>query len=671
MFDSYLEFIPVSTQILIFLTAAWHILLIEKKNVDHLWLFFSLFSSMFTFCYLLMHHFPFMLFTFYTAFISINVFITLFIYSYPRSKLINYPWFFIAGTVTVVLLYVFHAYETYRDVIYFLTAVAFTMMHAVMLFRKKKYLKYENGYLVLIFLSLSSVWSSFFSMVNYITVYYYNTTLLEYIFLLGVPLFFFLFLFLFYKQISTESTFSFFLFMTFFFFALPVSFAMIYMSPMRVLLLPYITTEHFFLAGTVIVFIVYNLVSLLILSVSTLIDNYFNKRHKQLRRIVAEFRSEITRYASYSDIINHLRKTLLNKFKETEKVEVKLFSQQHPAVGHKKEIEYDEELKISPVTQWLKNSSSHHFLLKRMLNISPEIKSWLKEQSQDLVIPFRQKKDIIGLVLISGKSFDKTSSDAIASIVDSAGEAFLRADLFSQVLEKEKQLKEREHFQETGKVISFIAHELRTPLSSVIFNMDVILDSVNKGNEIDVEYLEITHSELSRLNSTIDRMLTYGRDIKLSLSENNFMQFFRELEFIYASEKIPIRFNNGCLNIPYFFDWERVRDVVVNLVNNSIQAIKNSEHEGFVEISVNEKNSTIKLTVSDTGPGIPEDAQESIFEPFFTTKQQGNGLGLAICEKIIRLSGGHIILRETSSNGTVFDIILPVNEPPIPSLSKT
>ncbi len=663
MFDSYLEFIPVSTQILIFLTAAWHILLIEKKNVDNLWLFFSLFSSMFTFCYLLMHHFPFMLFTFYTSFMAFNVFITLFIYSYPRSRLINYPWFFIAGTVTVILLYVFHAYETYRNILYLLTAVAFTLIHTTMLFRKRKYLKYENGHLVLAFLSLTSIWSSFFSIINYITIYYYNITILKYIFLSGIPLFFFLVLFFFYKRISTESTFSFFLFMTFFFFALPVSFAMIYLSPLRALLLPYVTTEHFFLAGAVIVFIVYNLVSLLILSISTRIDNYFNKRQKQLRRVVAGFRSEITRYASYSDIINHLRKTLLNSFKETEKVEIKLFSKQHPAVDHKKNIKYDETLRNSPVTQWLKSSSSHHFLLKRMLNISPELKSWLKEKSRDLVVPFRQKKDIIGLVLICGKSFDKTSSDAIASIVDSAGEAFMRADLFSQVLEKEKQIKEHEHFQETGKIISFIAHELRTPLSSIIFNMDVILDSVNKGNDIDLEYLEITHSELSRLNSTIDRMLTYGRNIKLSLSENNFMQLFRELDFIYASEKIPIRFNNGCLNIPYFFDWERVRDVVVNLVNNSIQAIKNSGEKGLVEISVNEKNSTIKLTVSDTGPGIPEDAQKSIFEPFFTTRQQGNGLGLAICEKIIRLSGGHIVLKETSSKGTVFDIILPVNEP--------
>jgi two-component system, sporulation sensor kinase D len=72
------------------------------------------------------------------------------------------------------------------------------------------------------------------------------------------------------------------------------------------------------------------------------------------------------------------------------------------------------------------------------------------------------------------------------------------------------------------------------------------------------------------------------------------------------------------------------------------------------------KDSWTKISISDTGIGISDNEVEKIFHPFFTSKETGSGLGLAVCNQIISIHGGHIKLRRQIPQGVVFDIYLPV-----------
>ncbi len=110
----------------------------------------------------------------------------------------------------------------------------------------------------------------------------------------------------------------------------------------------------------------------------------------------------------------------------------------------------------------------------------------------------------------------------------------------------------------------------------------------------------------------------------------------------------------------FMFDWDVLKNVFVNLVNNSLQALEKVDRVGRVRVTVAKKRKKLLVEVADNGPGIPPEHKDSIFEPFYTTKKNGNGLGLATCEKIVRLSGGSIILSETSPAGTVFHITFPI-----------
>jgi len=98
--------------------------------------------------------------------------------------------------------------------------------------------------------------------------------------------------------------------------------------------------------------------------------------------------------------------------------------------------------------------------------------------------------------------------------------------------------------------------------------------------------------------------------------------------------------------------------MLINLVNNSIQAL--DETGGKIFVSLNKDEKSITLNVIDTGPGIPDDIKSKIFSPYFTTKSEGTGLGLSIVHQIVEESKGTIKVN-SSDNGSEFVILFPVN----------
>jgi signal transduction histidine kinase len=108
-------------------------------------------------------------------------------------------------------------------------------------------------------------------------------------------------------------------------------------------------------------------------------------------------------------------------------------------------------------------------------------------------------------------------------------------------------------------------------------------------------------------------------------------------------------------------DRDRLHQVFLNLINNSIDAMPNG---GSLEVAtrLDEQSRAVEITVRDTGTGIPEGGIDCVFEPLWTTKVAGGGFGLAIAREIMIQHGGAIGVDRQTTNGTVFWLRLPLAE---------
>jgi signal transduction histidine kinase len=218
-----------------------------------------------------------------------------------------------------------------------------------------------------------------------------------------------------------------------------------------------------------------------------------------------------------------------------------------------------------------------------------------------------------------------------------------------------------------------MSHELRTPLNGIMGMTQILTNSdLSKENR---EFLEYAHQSSTHMLDMVNDLLEISNveagKIKLSPRDFNVRSSLEGVVAHYskrATEKgLKLTFNiedDFPLNLNA--DITRIRQVLINLLNNAIQFTE----QGSIEISVSavaDRHDTVKMyfTIADTGIGIAEDQHEKIFEPFtigedyMTKKYGGAGLGLSISKQIVTLMEGNLWLESSVGNNTVFSFFVP------------
>ncbi|OAA31901.1 hypothetical protein AT15_03495 [Kosmotoga arenicorallina S304] len=222
----------------------------------------------------------------------------------------------------------------------------------------------------------------------------------------------------------------------------------------------------------------------------------------------------------------------------------------------------------------------------------------------------------------------------------------------------EEELKIKEKLSTLGEVSAKIAHEIRNPIS-------VISGFVNRLKKDPTEekvkkYSDIILEEMKRLEKIVSEVLEYSR----SSPESKFKTIFayslcKEVvdEYrTYALEKGIDLTLEGDKKASFFGNKNRIKQVIINLVQNAIEASKKSE---AVRIVIRKEDNNILIEVINKGKVIPSAILKRVFEPFFTTKSYGTGLGLFICKSIVEEHKGHIEAESNFDKGTIFRVILP------------
>ncbi len=224
-----------------------------------------------------------------------------------------------------------------------------------------------------------------------------------------------------------------------------------------------------------------------------------------------------------------------------------------------------------------------------------------------------------------------------------------------------------------SEFLSNMSHELRTPLNSIIGMAELALDRASDSEQ---------RSYLSILKSSGDGLLALINGIlDLSKMEAGMMEIAEEpfdpLNVIEGSvEALATEGHKKGLSVDFYADPRlpplllgdagRLRQVLLNLIGN---AVKYTD-AGSVFCGASVDHETLRILVSDTGVGVPEELKEQIFAPFYqvdqtsTKKRAGTGIGLTITKRLVTMMGGSIGFESTPGKGSAFELILPIRVPP-------
>ncbi|GGH88518.1 signal transduction histidine kinase [Pullulanibacillus pueri] len=223
-------------------------------------------------------------------------------------------------------------------------------------------------------------------------------------------------------------------------------------------------------------------------------------------------------------------------------------------------------------------------------------------------------------------------------------------------LEVSTSIEESKRLSLAGQLAAGIAHEIRNPLTAIKGFLQLIQKDFT-GNTM---YLEVITKEINRIELILSELLGLAKP-----HESKFEKKHLNDTLDHVMTLIQTQANMKGINLikayakplpECLYDENKLKQVFINLLKNAIEAMP----QGGDILTQAESNDThLRILIKDQGVGIPENHIGNIGQPFFTTKEKGTGLGLAVCQQIIREHSGILNIR-SNATGTTIEIVLPI-----------
>jgi len=235
-------------------------------------------------------------------------------------------------------------------------------------------------------------------------------------------------------------------------------------------------------------------------------------------------------------------------------------------------------------------------------------------------------------------------------------------DFFSSLYGFGEEL-EREKSELLEEMATGLAHEIKNPLGSIKGAAQYLQSEVESDESR--KLLNVIVEEADRLNGVVSRFLDYARPYRLNLKRQDINPIIEKAVSIVRannlSERIIIEKDLHPALPPVDVDAEQMIQVIINIAFNAVEAMPDG---GVLTLRTSriesEKGEAVGISIRDTGKGIGKEELPNIFKPFFTTRDRGVGLGLAICQRIVRKHGGSIRVKSIPGQGSIFYIRIGV-----------
>jgi signal transduction histidine kinase len=291
-----------------------------------------------------------------------------------------------------------------------------------------------------------------------------------------------------------------------------------------------------------------------------------------------------------------------------------------------------------------------------------------------------EDQDLLGMLLLMDDRVKDAFSPEEVSLLESL------AVQLGVVVENSRQyrrMQERDRLAALGQMAAGLAHEVKNPLGAIKGAAQLLSEPEHSALDPSAgEFVAIILEEVDRLDRVVGSVLDYARPSKGNPGAVDVNSVVKGTLRVLASDR-----ESGAMvttelaaDLPFVrADAEQLRQVLMNLVKNAIQAMNGA---GQVTVSTRERKSRhpgwgggpapagsdwVEVSVRDVGPGIGPSVLKNIFVPFFTTKHKGTGLGLAISQRMIEEMGGRIEVSSQPGAGSTFTVMLPVVSDPLAS----
>ena len=223
----------------------------------------------------------------------------------------------------------------------------------------------------------------------------------------------------------------------------------------------------------------------------------------------------------------------------------------------------------------------------------------------------------------------------------------------------QRKMQEQEALAVIGQMAAVVAHEVKNPLAGIAGVIQVL-----RGRQPpDTPEHEVMGEVLARIDSlaeTLQDLLLFARPRELRLIEVPLNDLLGETARLLAadprSKDVSVEMPRSDCRLRVDVDY--MREALLNIYLNASQAM---DGKGVIRTELDDSNEFCRISISDSGPGIPDDVRSRVFEPFFTTKGRGTGLGLALVKRVVERHGGEVSIACPLDGGTIVTVRLPRN----------
>ena len=269
-----------------------------------------------------------------------------------------------------------------------------------------------------------------------------------------------------------------------------------------------------------------------------------------------------------------------------------------------------------------------------------------------------------GRVLVTQPSGDRRICDCTVTGLSGVGPDSLLVALYDRTeeLRAQRELIAREKLATVGEIASGVAHEVNNPLAAIRMEAE-LLGRASRDPETSTTAATITR-EVDRAARIVRSLLRLARRADTAptrVQVNDLVHDVAEIrQRVLRAESVEFRTELDHAAPSVLGLGQELQQVVINLVTNAEYVVR-GRHPAIIRLRTQAREGWVRLTVDDSGPGVPKDIRGRVFDPFFTTKSpdEGTGLGLAICQRVVTEVGGKIWIEDSELGGARFVVELP------------